>query len=81
MSANGSLGSLQAREDPEAYRPEETRTKTQRPQPGGVEKPFPGVSMTLQTWVHDPFILGNDHMFKGSWRLKVDLLASPMRPT
>ena len=26
---------------------------------------LPRVSMTLQYWVHDPFILGNDHFFWG----------------
>ena len=31
----------------------------------------PGVS-TLQTWVHDPFILGNEPIFSGSWGLVVD---------
>ena len=27
--------------------------------------------MTLKKWVHAPFILGNDPIFKGSWRLQV----------
>ena len=34
---------------------------------------LPGVSTTLEKWVHDPFILGNDPMLKGSWRLQVVL--------
>ena len=29
--------------------------------------------MTLEQWVHDPFVLGNDSIFKGSWRLQVDV--------
>ena len=33
-----------------------------------VKYELPGVSMTLQKWVHDPFLLGNDPIFKGSWR-------------
>ena len=33
---------------------------------------IPRVSMTLKTWVHDPFFLGTDPIFKGSWRLQVD---------
>ena len=27
--------------------------------------------MTLKKWVHDPLLLGNDPIFKGSWRLYV----------
>ena len=29
--------------------------------------------MTLKKWVHDPIILGSRPIFKGSWRLQVDL--------
>ena len=32
----------------------------------------PRLSRTLEHWVHDPIILGNDPMFSGSWRLQVD---------
>ena len=30
--------------------------------------------MTLNKWGHDPFVLGNDSSFRGSWRLQVDFL-------
>ena len=38
--------------------------------PGSIPKE-PGVSMTLETWVHDPCIY-NDPILKGSWRLQED---------
>ena len=31
----------------------------------------PGVSMTLEKWGHDPYLLGHDSNSKGSWRLQV----------
>ena len=30
---------------------------------GGATCKLPGVSMTLNNWVHDPFILGNEPQF------------------
>ena len=32
---------------------------------------YKGTWSLLQEWVHDPFILGNDPIFEGSWRLQV----------
>ena len=39
---------------------------------------LPGVSMTLSKWVHDPFILCNDSIFKGSWSSRYALV-SPLQ--
>ena len=30
--------------------------------------------MTLKKWVHDPYILGNDPIFEGSWTLQVEVV-------